>query len=138
MTKRKIKFRVWHKKEKKIYVVSRIEFLALSSNVGCVGRFIDADFEDVELMQYTGLKDKNGKEIWEGDLLGYESKLAKDKDKVTKWQLHIYEVLMEDGCWVGKAGAGTDLLCDLLKVDHLAEIIGNIWENPDWKNNDKE
>lgn len=66
---REIKFRVWDKKSKKLhYDITGFEFGVKEMT----GVFIDGDFynkENIELMQYTGLKDKNGVEIYEGDIL---------------------------------------------------------------------
>lgn len=67
---REIKFRAWHKDANKMY-----EVLILGDD------YIEAKctnqpmlFEHVELMQYTGLKDKNGVEIYEGDVIEIEAK----------------------------------------------------------------
>lgn len=72
------------------------------------------EFENVKIMQYTGLTDKNGKEIYEGDVIKYESVYG---DIGTK------KVDFEEG-----------MFC----VSHLAlaqlssiEILGNIYENPE-------
>jgi len=58
-TNRIIKFRAWHKENKMMW----IEIDLFKGNMG------DQKIEDFELMQFTGLKDKNGKEIYEGDVV---------------------------------------------------------------------
>jgi len=70
-------------------------------------------------MQYTGLQDKNGKEIYEGDILG-----GRLEHGVVVW-------IQEEARW------GIDLNGNLQEIqfrqvnqDHL-EVIGNIYENPD-------
>ena len=76
-----------------------------------------------KLMQYTGLKDKNGKEIYEGDIVSlfYETQISEVRFN-SKY-----------GCWEVKVqlsihSQGWDLL-----GNHLgeSEVIGNIYENPE-------
>ena len=122
---REIKFRAWLKKEKKMV---NVETLFIGINRLCFGNsktedLFFRDFEEVELMQYTGLKDKNGKEIYEGDIV-----LIK-LDETSTWYKTV----------VGfKKGAFIANLID--KEDYVYifhhgftgddfEIIGNVYEN---------
>jgi uncharacterized phage protein (TIGR01671 family) len=123
---REIKFRAWdkiHKEIKEVAIISWISRFAALWNVrGNVRITIDRDFGDIELMQYTGLKDKNGKEIYEGDIV-----YAKCCEK-------YLEVYWNDiGCggwWFTEKIDGDMYPVGKIDLDWL-EVKGNIYENPE-------
>lgn len=118
---REIKFRAWDKEQAKMKKDFRFdEFNDVNDY------FADDDFV---FMQYTGLKDKNGKEIYDGDIVSL--KYLYDKRTTDKGQV----VWREDKASFGlKSLKGlTNEVYELYQVtaEHNLEIIGNIYENPE-------
>ena len=120
---REIKFRAWLKEEKKMENVKTIDFT--DKTIRCLKKneFINAyllrrvSFDDVELMQYTNLKDKNGKEIYEGDIVILND-TEEENRCVVKYKYGSY--ILVDG----------DLRENLSNVeDRFLEVVGNIYEN---------
>lgn len=116
---REIKFRIWDNEEKTmienkdIYSLNFGEYIYFSSV--SVGGFIWNDC-DYQLMQYTGLKDKNGKEIYEGDIL-------------LCCELEINgTVFFNEGCFRVQ---WENCIEDLYENCDVYEVIGNIYENPE-------
>ena len=117
---REIKFRAWDKKENKMQQVVQILYGHEASNYPLSVDFFRSVksrlIKDIELMQYTGLKDKNGKEIYEGDIV--KSDWIEDKQRITASKV------------IFNAGRFTclGLNYDLYRMPEL-EVIGNIYEN---------
>ena len=85
-----------------------------------------ASFRNVTLMQYTGLKDKNGKEIYEGDVVTWVERGMKNCKAVgqVSWD--------KDGWNVQDFYNGSqDEPGRAFSENAEVEIIGNIWENPE-------
>jgi hypothetical protein len=70
-----------------------------------------------KIMQYTGLKDKNGKEIYEGDVLRVAKTISEEPE------FAYATVIFKDGVFYGWG-----MLCTNHKY---SEVMGNIYENPD-------
>ena len=132
---RDIKFRAWDKATKKMYEVIKIDFY--NEKVGYLfadpitqGEVIDyLKLSDIELMQYTGLKDKNGVEIYEGDLFRLEFDDGEYLCSVEFCEEEVGYVSMPKKTFREKYGK----LLWVRGNEHFNnnEIIGNIYENPE-------
>lgn len=84
--------------------------------------------EDATIMQSTGLVDKNGKEIFEGDIIRYNIDVVDIKKHPT---LGFYTVLDGREGFFGDGMSIDDFEEDAKEFSKTAEIIGNIYENPE-------
>lgn len=119
-----VRYRAWHKTWEELGKVKRIRFDD-EGNVTTVlfeGKIlgVDTHADEIELMQSTGLKDKKGKEIFEGDILGTKDGLLNG----------IIEYREDLGMFVNSLIRYNNFerLCN---VTSDREIIGNVYENPE-------
>lgn len=145
---REIKFRAWDKEEKKMTEIFEIGgnnsicyrdiedvYMCGKDDLGCL---------EFEIMQYTGLKDKNGKEIYERDIIKnnrYEclSEVIWKQTEACKAGI-VKGVFGEDNDldgFISEIGgfkfSGIGKYKDKTKAHYIGEfeIIGNIYENPE-------
>ena len=131
---REIKFRAWDKAKHRMLGVDQLAFGPngeLESIYGFGRDFSNdpealmgekPDLNDAELMQYTGLHDKNGRSIYEGDVLDIGLRNQDGKPVVAPVSYEAYLA----GYALDNEGHG---IWQRLDVD--GEVIGNIFENPE-------
>lgn len=117
---REIKFRAWDgEKIQKDFIIGRPQA------ADCLSIMTDEKFalkqyslKEWKVMQYTGLKDKHGKEIYEGDIMAIK----------TTYHSYPISVIFSEGAFSFKEDGSYGTLAEW---NEHSEIIGNIWENPE-------
>lgn len=122
---RDIKFRSWDKENKSMHYEINSQItgditLDLKPHV-----FNVRTLGELELMQYTGLKDKNGKEIYEGDIIELNPDIT---------VCRLAKIIFKDGAYqyeyLTKPQAPDAYRFEYHKMKEH-EILGNIYENPE-------
>ena len=136
---REIKFRAWDKTYKRMnYKVQVGNTDYADQNYTCNSIWVDygdnksigwmnADDKCIDLMQFTGMKDKNGKEIFEGDILSFQD----DPNGIVKWNSNF-------SCWTYWEDVKTNDEKEVFDWSQLLKrhcnfylVHGNVYENPE-------
>jgi uncharacterized phage protein (TIGR01671 family) len=118
---RALNFRVWHKPSLTMHHYLKAKFGPKGINVTLSGKFKDVEDvttltvpnKDLVIMQFTGLVDRQGKDIYEGDVVSWHER----KTAVVTW--------LTSGCW------GTSEGSPLGRSAGLCRVIGDIYSNPE-------
>lgn len=115
---REMKFRVWDKEKKQMSEPETLQSIILGAE-----KF--NQYGELEIMQYTGLKDKHGKEIYEGDLLRWHDETLRVIWRTVGW------VLL--GPLFKRLGTKDGPCSEFNTMGYIiqSEVVGNIYENPE-------
>ena len=124
-----IKFRAWDKNENQYFIVGNAGTLA---NLVCFDDLSMMKPDDYIWEQFTGLKDANGKEIYEGDIVhGYDQEPDKEDGYIGSSVIDVVN-FKYGAFWIGDSWYKI-----MVMTPPIVEVIGNVHENPELLEADK-
>ena len=129
--KREIKFRLWSG-TKMFYDIDNVmeclkQQLAFDNKLTFPIPYDHVGIDGSSFMQYTGLKDKNSKEIYEGDIITCHTEYERSGDEYDFEENPIEVSFDKRSASFFPLNLNNRWRCDLVNI----EIVGNIYENPD-------
>jgi uncharacterized phage protein (TIGR01671 family) len=122
---RDIKFRAWSDSQKIMFPgidIETLHFLDVEGGLGIAGLALNFDFKNLQWDQFTGLKDKIGKDIYEGDIIAINDPACDG----------VVFVAFEGGGFVLRQEDERSWLNNYpITNKNNIEVIGNIHENPE-------
>lgn len=124
-------FRVWY--DEKLWVLAKLDLWGYPDQTTCdlapyfpkYSEKFNIPLAEVKLMQSTGLKDKNGVDIFEGDILLHTSSSVNYSD--IYWHSYVQVYRMDSGAYRIKGKHIYDT--ELMSARNRLEIVGNIYQN---------
>ena len=126
---REIKFRIWDKEHKKLLINTDYKdfVINMQGQVYCISGYFDHakvdEYDGVQISQFTGLKDRQGREIYEGDILKYGSCVEVVFYEPTMGRFMTELKKCNDESEIGEISSLSPYYTDNY------EVIGNIYEN---------
>ena len=122
---REIKFRAWVPSQKRITSPQTLDEL-----INRAVKRKQSLQDELIIMQFTGLNDKKGKGIYEGDIIRLRTNFLKNakKEEPEDYSEHIYTVTFFDGMFAMSRGLPFN---NGFVTGGIIEVIGNIYENPE-------
>ena len=139
---REIKFRIWDIDKRK-FVVNKIDRLSCGDTKKCMSERVDFENNSVEInaderyifSEYTGLEDKNNKEIYEGDIVKFKDcsidgtkefyNIGVIEREGKRDELVINQLIFEKSYFI------ENYMDFIEQTFEVCEVIGNIYQNPE-------